>query len=103
MIELIAFGLCITPDMGRRMRKDAPEADSVALHPAQKIMVLNTYEHADISVSTDAMADFLSAIRVERFAGLPVTVDRKLPETEIHFLAGDKLVGKITCLAVPSF
>ena len=90
-IEFNANGSWITPQMARSVREQAPLANEIRIHPMQMKKIIELYpqdirKNPDVALTTEG----------HRFAGLHLTQDQYMPDSEARFYdAEGKLVAKI--------
>jgi hypothetical protein len=102
MIEVNANNSCITPQIIHMLIEKLRNIEFVRMPPAQQLMVLNLYETVEVQGEHEGTMprDFPVT-----FGGFAVETDETIPSSEIHFMGGfvgrERVIGKITGLAVP--
>jgi hypothetical protein len=94
-------GALMTPKTADVALKEFSDADHVAIPPVQlRILIDAIFPPNSPVVSEIKDSVLITAYPVERFGGLRLLIDDKMPKDEIHFRDKDGVpVGKITNLA----
>jgi len=92
LYEFNANGSWISPQMGRYVREHAPLAHEVRVHPMQMRKLVQLYPPEPPKKNADVTLSQLGHV----FAGLHLTQDQYMPDSEMHFYdASGALVAKI--------